>query len=452
MHANTLRWHEALGELVDNAFDANANRIEIRFRSKAKLEVIDDGRGCDNIEKMLTLGNHYHQATTQLGCYGVGLKEAACWLWGELYIETRHKDIVRRAKVNWERLASSDNWECPDDTQHTATAGEPMGTRLSFASIRRTTPDHKRIIDDLSYTFSPALRAGKQIVIAFPRKADEPCQAWQSPPRENVVQDEFTVNGKAVRIDVGIVKSGHPNPRPGFSFCYRHRVILNSALGSKGRSVSRICGFVDLGTGWALSKNKTDIVNDQHELEDAIWERCGTLVMQSAEQAELLQNEELTSSVTECLRTILTEDKKNAKASREKGEKTGTVTPKDTGRKHRKAKNTKPGDTLANLNIGQIRMEFQDRDDGRIGSVDIPGNVVYLNREHSRIASHRDTANRDALVDQCMTLLAFEAIEGANKGKLKFAREYEGFVDGLSSLLARQQSTKEPEKANIGVG
>lgn len=439
MHHQPMKWHVALGELCDNAFDAGAQQIQIKFGPKRKLEVIDDGAGCANLERMLTLGAHMRQRTTSLGRYGVGLKEAACWLWGELYIASSHRGTLREAVVNWPRLAKQDHWNIPDPVESPATA--LSGTTLMFSDVTRQFPDYKSLAAELGYTFAPALWNGRQIKLLSARKPAIVCPGWALPDLEDVVAGQFTLNGKGVKLTAGIVAAGSANDRPGFSVCHGHRILLNTAFGAKGHSVSRIAGKLELDSEWGLAKNKTDIVDaDQDQLEAAVFDLCGEIITRSAHQAEVLRNSELETKVSDQLRQIIGQSR-DAKAKRKSPKnQSGSVQPTGSGKRHNRAKNTQPGSTLlSKCDIGQIRMEWQPRSDGVIGSVDLPGNVVYLNADHARMSHHRDNQNADALVDSCMALLAFEHIDLEQREKLVFGREYGGFVECWSDVLKSQQ-------------
>jgi hypothetical protein len=439
LNMQPMKWHVALGELCDNSFDAGANRVEICFNPKRELEVIDDGSGCDNIEKMLTLGEHYRQSTTKLGRYGVGLKEAACWLWGELIIKTNCKGRGLKAAIDWGKLSKQDDWNVPDPIE---VRDVPIGTRLTFRNTSKSWPDYDKLRDELGYTFAPALRHGKQIVIRPSRRKPITCAGWQLPDMSDIVQDRFEVNGKRVRIEVGIVDFGVVNSRRGFSICHGHRIIANTVLGARHYSTANICGMIELDAAWSLSKNKTELVDsDQDLLEEAIFSRCEHILKKASSQAEEIRNTALEDAVSESLQSILTERRKE-KRDRKRNE-SGTVEPKNTKRKRQRASKCQPGEAfLQKCNVGTIRMEWEDRTDGQLGRVDLHGPRIFLNGNHPRLNHHRHSENKDALVDHCLTLLSFEAVESSQRDKLPFARDSEGFIDALSNVLQSQQETQ----------
>lgn len=438
IHAQPLKWHIVIGELCDNSFDAGASRIDICFEKEKTLVVKDDGCGCDDIEQMLTLGKHYRHSTTALGRFGVGLKEAACWLWGDLRIKTCHKHTMRKAQVNWPRLSKGSSWIVPDPSV-TQESVLPSGTELTFRNFKRHVPDYSLLVDELSYIFSPALRSGRQIVLKFPRKKPVVCAAWSPPSMEKVLEDEFKVDGKGVKFRVGAVPEGTENERPGFSFSHKHRIVLqSSALGSNGHSVSRICGLVELDGRWTLSKNKTDIVDEQQPLADAIWERCEDLIKESAKQAKIMSNRELETKVSAALQLLMTSPKKARRGGDNRVN--GTQVPTNKGVKHRRAKKVQPGESfIEKCKAGAFRMERESRENGPVGRVDLPGNVIYLNESHNRIKHHIDSDNSEALVDVCITLLSHVAIETGQRDRFPAMRNNEGFIEILSTILAAQE-------------
>ncbi len=96
-----MGWPIALSELIDNAFDAGATNVSIRFGPGKRVSVTDNGCGCDSPESMLTLGDHYRRKSTRLGRYGVGAKDAALWLWGKWVIKTTVADTCLKFSIDW---------------------------------------------------------------------------------------------------------------------------------------------------------------------------------------------------------------------------------------------------------------------------------------------------------------------------------------------------------------
>jgi hypothetical protein len=450
INAQQMQWKVALGEACDNSFDSEANWVRIVFHGQKQVEIIDDGNGCDNIEAMLTIGKHYRQANTRLGRFGVGLKELACWLWGELVIHTISGGVMRKAAVDWERLARAADWNVPDPTACPVQDPQQRGTRLLFRRTGRNRPgDLAALADELGYLFAPALWNGKQIAIESGSKKLT-VAAWKLPEFEGeVVRESFLVNGKRVQLTAGVVASDHVNPRKGFTFIHEFRVLLNSAMGSGGKSVSRICGTVDLGPEWKLGKNK-DAIQDSDDqmaaLEHAIYTRCEELLGRGERQSMILRNSAFEGAVTNALRGLLcaaVDDDPDRKAKRKAPEnQTGRVEPTGKGRRHKRAKNQQPGQTFkGKASLAGIRFEWESRQDGMIGRADLPGNVVYLNDNHRRLIHHRENENVDAIADLCCVILSDEVIRNRESTKLPIVRDYTDITSAISEVLRRQQET-----------
>ena len=451
INAQTMMWKIALSEAIDNSFDSGSNWVRIVFASKNQLEIIDDGLGCADIEKMLTIGLHMRQASTKLGRFGVGLKELACWLWGEIVIQTVHSGVMRKASVDWEKLAKQKDWNIPDPSARSAVQ-EERGTRLTFRKTTRNNPgDISAIADELGYIFAPALWQGKQIAIEFGRKKLT-VVAWKLPEFDgDVVKDTFYVNGKRGESVVGVVTVDALNTRKGLTFIHETRQLLNSALGSMGRSVARVCGIVILGPEWKLGKNKDAIqdTDDQmKELEKEIFSRCEDVFRRADRQSEMLRNSALEGAVTKCLQSLVSnsaqglEDRKAKRTGQ--GGQPGAVKPSGSGRRHKKAKLDQDGETFRSVaSIGQVRFEWESRTDNSIGWFDPLGKVLYLNDCHPRLSHHKQEENLDAIADTCCTVLVSSLIEARDKSMLPCMRDCNDFTSGLSKVLSAQQESDE---------
>jgi len=442
LHNQKLPWHVALAELCDNSFDAGASRVRIAFLGLRQLQVSDDGNGCDSIENMLTLGRHHRHKTTSVGQYGVGLKDAAVWLWGRTRINTIYRGILRSVEVNWSKLAKSDEWKILESEPVDAPQGE-KGTCIEFLGTDHHRRDYNKIVERLSYIFTPAIRSGRQIVIEQPRKKAILCTAWEMPALEKVIQTSFEIHGKTVNLYAGVIAEGHDTPYWGFSFAYGHRMIMDrpSALGSKGRTVSRICGLVTLDRKWRIAKNKDGIVEDQDALEDAIWQHCHEIIEESSHQAEIISNSRLAIDITHDLQERLAELAK-ARRPGDTG-KRGTQTPTGKGTPHTKATKLQPGSHIMQRYASKgIRMEWKSFPNGDLGSVDLPGKVIYLNKNHNYLDALIEAQNRAAITQICLVLLCETAMKIESDGQMKlFKTDYEQFTDALSDLLAKQPIT-----------
>ncbi len=395
---DTLNWSQVLGELIDNAFDAAATNINIRFGSGRTLEVTDDGNGCDTPSAMLTLGEHHKHASTKLGRYGVGLYDAACWMWGICRIETVSRGKSCLMSVDWAKLVKTTDWTIPDPFEAPST--KPTGTTLLFSNIQRGLPkDYKRLVSELAYTFTPALLQGRQLRFQFAKRKPIVATPYQAPPLEDIIEDAFDVDGRSIRLRVGVIREGHDTDKPGFTYYHHHRVIIpSSGLGSGGEySIRRVIGQVFLGDSWHLSVHKDDIADHRDELGDAVFERCQGLLKKAHRQAQTVSSQAFTNQLNKKLRAAM---KDLTKAKRGPStNNTGTITPKGTGRKTRKAKAKQPGDSmLSDEQVGKLRIDWLPCDGETLGKVDRDGALIWMNEGNTYLSGLRDAENDDALL------------------------------------------------------
>lgn len=80
-------------------------------------------------------------------------------------------------------------------------------------------------------------------------------------------------------------------------------------------------------------------------------------------------------------------------------------------------------------------MEFKELGDSVLGDVDLPGGVINLNLNNSRIKQHRDSGNMDAIVDICITLFLCRAFERQEIDKFPQLRDYSGIIEVLSHAM-----------------
>lgn len=377
LRANTkLGWKDILGELIDNAFDAGATRVVISLKGR-ELAVEDDGHGCDDLEKMLTMGRHTRTSTTKLGRWGVGLKDAAWWVGGPTRIETVHGGKLRWARIDWDNLRE---WTVPRALDEDP--GDRHGTKIRFLAMskERSFPSGDRLaamLAKLGFIYSPALERGRQIVFRRGNAAPVLLKRYEMPPIVDKIETTVTVDGKTARICAGIVPEGVDNPEPGLIYTHAFRVIINGALGCGGMGSSRIAGVVELDEKWKLSRNKDDIVGSE-ELGEAVFKAIEDIVKKASQQAMSMQSAEFTSRVNSMFRAML--------GGLAPGRRPASGAPKPEPRG--KAGKRKRASQRARR-AGQFRIEFKSLADSAIGEVDLPGTTVWLAENHPLVAQAR---------------------------------------------------------------
>jgi hypothetical protein len=401
MRRQSLGWEKALSELIDNSFDAGANRVSIQIGSSRVL-VKDDGNGCDNILAMLRIAHHHETGTTSLGMYGVGLKDAAVWFWGETHIKTIKDGVSRKASADWAKIRASGKWEIETIKSH---SDQINGTEISFEGIERKMQEFDRLCSKLSYTFSPAIKSGRQLLIGFNKPA-RPVPLFEFPPLEHCIEAESDVNGKMFRVKAGVVTKDFPNPRPGYTISYGHRVITNTINGCGEYKPTRFFAYVELCEGWELTRNKEGVIDEDRELEEALFRICEPILRESDRASQVMQLKGISDLLSGMFTKWLNP---NSKEKRDEGDSEGTVAPKNTGRKRQYATVTQPGKrSIRTPACGKIDVTFESfGDEKQLGEV-IRGNstIVRLNSNHPAVRVWHESESEAELSLLAASLLA----------------------------------------------
>lgn len=436
---DNLGWHDALSELIDNSFDAAATRCDLRFANRV-LCVEDDGRGTDDISSMLRLGSHRRHKTTSLGTYGVGLKHAALWLGEGIEITTQHKGVVRTLRIDWKRdvQMADGKWTCPDPVAVTSQR-DADGTAVTiFAWKKNRTAPEKSTLERIGYTFMPAINAGKQITVTL-KGRKTPIRAYRVPAMVEGIEESFTVAGKGVSINIGIAQEGVKISRPGFCMCYGHRVIKSTPIGTGGYSASRMVGTITLDSKWVLTPHKNDLAELDDELEQEIYSRIEPLLIKASSLAENIESNllrtELESGVNQAVRGANAKEKRPGESSHN-----GTVIPKITGRRRRKATVvdvTQAGSVDAQADSAPkrrgIKIDWCDMEAEQIGVCDSLSKTVSLNLSNQFIATAKAECNKPALHAVAIGLLCHHFAN--NDAKQPFAFEKRDFIGSWGTIM-----------------
>lgn len=457
MRNRNLGWEKALAELIDNAIDHKANQVKILANNKTVV-VVDDGAGVKDLAATVTSGKHIPSDSTELGMFGVGLKDAWHWAGHRMEVETVRdgrkgvlvadsRDMIRLG--DW-KVPSPTYCECNDAT------GTKITLHLATTEPRRNSPS-RQAYEGLAWIFTPALADGKQIIIPDGR-ATRPLKAVSLPTFTEVVEDIFTVSGREVYIKIGIVADGSRMVKGPFWIQYGHRNIAKTPMGTGGYCADRIGGVIRLKKGdWNLSANKDDLTDYKDELNAAIFERIEHLLKKSDSLSEELANSALQSELESELNEALTKTRKTEREKRP-GESTtsGAVNSIGTGRRRRKAKVSDPNESGSVEGVGLVSgtgkkkkgiyLAFGEFDDAStLGEYDDLGSKITLNKEHPFVEHLRKNKEmKEALHAVAFSLICHWAV--TNKGNQRLLFESEDFGLVFGKVLANLD-IKEPEDA-----
>lgn len=454
---DNLSMSDALGELIDNAIDANAKQITITIGKRKRavpafVSVDDDGTGCDALVSIVQLGKHADHKTTRLGRFGIGAPNAMLFLGGtesEVKIVSTKDSSRRMLTLNWRRYAAQ--WRIDNKwmMSRAALPGE-CGTQIVIEPCVRHFPegaDLARLLAHLGYVYAPAIKRGVQIQLRTD-KAVHVVKRWEMPAVENIVDTVINVGACTARVYVGVVPVGAANQRPGITYMHGFRVIKpSSGLGCSGMDFSRVCGFVELDRGWSLTKNKNDISQHKEELAVAVFAAIKGVLDQAASVGHELRFAQFDSEVDSALHTLF--GKRDKKAKRGKGGETGTIEPTGKGRGHKRARVEQPGHTFGNRLDklgGALRLSYVDLgNDDRFGQMS--ENQVILNLAHPLVSEARSAQNKTAIVILASVLIAESVQRTTASGQQRFRAFTSAgdMVSDIGQILSRSAKLDDAE-------
>lgn len=417
MQNQNLPWHKVLAELIDNALDAGANNISIRFERDC-MTVTDNGRGIQDIQASLKLGGHHESETTVLGKYGIGLKDAWLFCGDRMHISTVYKGLRSTVTVDRHELAKN-NWQVADPIVEPTS--DLAGTSIKLRLNKRQPP-----IDTwerLAWVFSPAILDGKQIV-RHKGQSGFPLQSKRLPPLAKSIADQFAIEGKSVEFHIGVMQEGERIYSGPFWIQYGHRHIGSGSIGVGDYSTQGMAGLIKLGKGWALTKNKDDISELRDELAEEIHKRIEPLLQEAQAASQSVFISQLRMDCENILNQHLQECLREAR-TKPAVSQSGTVLAVGSGKKRRNA--TKVHDSQGSVvqvkgaKGGKVKIDFTQLDDENMSAIFDPSdNRVMLNTDHVFVAKAQAAANRPAIILLAIVALHQYAMEHRDGNRLAF--------------------------------
>jgi hypothetical protein len=401
--ARHLEFDVILGELCDNPFDADARQVVIAWRPK-QLLITDDGRGCEDIRRFFTFGDHGPSVLPGggVGMYGQGTKAAWANLSQVMTVRTVYQGTLRTATAD-RRVLKARGWSLEVDEEPTT----EKGTIVRFTEVSRQPRDHAKLVEKLGFRYAPALRQGRQIrYFVRTQQGDE--RQWHvepyTPPRTAMTSSEVSLpDGRRAQVRLGLVPEEVESKYCWFQVGYKYRNILQNAdLGLGDRLPENLYGEVDCVVGFKPNTNKTNLLG-LPALGRAILLHPAFRAL--FEEAERRQHAILIDRVEEKVNELLDDipvEVLGAKERRIWSGGGGGARPGGTGAARRRGlRAVQPGDQphpdgelFPGQRKGLLLRFWRKGEDGLPFEVQLAARRVLLNEQHPWIAALRHDAHR----------------------------------------------------------
>lgn len=461
-----ILWHNALAELIDNSYDhGQANSVEIIVEDNI-VKIKDDGRGVSDVTSCFRYGDHRVSGKEGISKYGVGAKDVWLAFCNTMRVITVKDGIKTIAEADCEKMASNQSFEMEDPESTTSQDGE-IGTIIELHLRKGKKPPKDDAIDKLRWMFTPALRNGFQIVhsTVSGRKTRTALRPEELPLMTDIVQAEFDLQGKGVKIEIGIIADGQEMKNGPFWLIREHRIVQSTSLGIKnGYGAKRIGGAIYLKDGWSLARHKDSLMELVDELSDAIFERIEGVLKKADDIADVFESKALRCDVAEMLNSAINnaeiaDSNSKKKQKRDSGDSTGSIAPKNTGRKQKRTRKPKDEDGKyiddsngsklpRKLGRTQIQFDWINSDGEGVGRVDALSRFVWLNENNKYVATLKHESKKTELVLLIASMLADHHCRHDDNGQSLLAFNYDSFSESFGSIVKEFAGVKNEQQAN----
>lgn len=288
--AKRLKKHDAIAELVDNAFDADATRVSIDI-DKDSIVVADNGVGCCDFDTLMTLNGSNDYGGKKTGRFGQGLKVAAMALGDTLKVVSRTYDRSLKFSLHW---PTTDEDVPKKDTVHRGSSG----TTIEIGDLRQN--NRQNGIDtlraDLCWTYRSAMLGGSKIVM----NGEQLIPTALPPMKSKKVSSTVLSDGRSIHVVAGIMEEGDLQHAPGMHVFYS---IRNVCRLTPPKGSVRFFALVDIsdrpgtnartgGPGvWGIGRHKTDLDPEhEDEIREFISEQMADVITQSQREPMIIKH------------------------------------------------------------------------------------------------------------------------------------------------------------------
>ena len=256
--AEGMSLKKSFAELIANSIDHNSWNIALAYDPlEGIVTVVDDGNGPpQGLEKLAEIGRHISTKTDPIGRFGVGHKDAICWLANIADVHSMTRSGARqRMHVNWAHMLAIEDWDFIF-AHESIRASHGLSIVLRELRPRRmkSWPELPRYIAEL---FSAAIDAGITITVDGIAVKSTPI-----PDLEHKIEFEGEFAGLKFKGFAGLLKDKSAAPS-GWDIRYGPQSIATGYT-REGFGTSSPQGFygrfemLNATRRWHLSRNKTN--------------------------------------------------------------------------------------------------------------------------------------------------------------------------------------------------